>query len=164
MYNETGRNTTAQGKAPFVSGDIHSNRIKPGGRLKQPFALCASLLVPLSWILGSVKAECGCTPTCIARRNAAAQSCARPIRVYPILPTKRDRTDGQIDKDREREERKERKEREKERESRITCRNVCQHLPRMAAVKVYDIVKVVSFDSLSSSKRKIWVGRISPKS
>lgn len=73
MYNETGRNTTVQDSAPFVSEDIHSNRIKPRERLKQPFALYAPLLVPPSWILGSVEAECGCTPACIARRNAAAR-------------------------------------------------------------------------------------------
>jgi len=74
MYNETGRNTTAQDKAPFLPRDIYSNRIKLGERIKQPFALYAPLLIPLSWILGSVETERDCTPVCIARRNAAARA------------------------------------------------------------------------------------------
>lgn len=130
MHHETGRNTTAQDKAPFVPGDIHSNRLKPGGRIKQPFALYALLLVPPSWILGSVEAECGCTLACIARRNAAARVAPERYACARFCPTEC--------------------ERERERESRITCENVCQYLRRM--VKVHDIVKAVRFQFFTRSK------------
>lgn len=57
--------------------------------------------------------------------QCSSQSCARPIRVYPILPTKTDRTDGQIDKEGERGEKGEEGERERERKQ----NNMPERLP-----------------------------------
>lgn len=73
MYNETGRNTAVQGKAPFVLGDIRSNRLKPRGRIKQPVALYAPLLVSPSWILGSML-----KPSVAALRHASHVAMQQP--------------------------------------------------------------------------------------
>lgn len=93
-----------------------------------PFALYASFPIrfPASRILGSVESECGCTPACIARRNAAARV-TKDMRVCEFAKEQ---------------ERKERTKRKKERESNITVASI-----QAPTVKVHDIVKVTNIDS-----------------
>lgn len=125
MHNETGRNTSAR-KGSFMSKERSISSPRGIVTLRIVRVIPYSLSREPPWILGSVESECGCTPACIARRNAAARV-TKDMRVCEFAKEQ---------------ERKERTKRKKERESNITVASIQE-----PTVKVHDIVKVTNIDS-----------------